>query len=1033
MISAAAMLDEDMDEDCEIEDKKERGAIEYLNYEGDGIFDSIYEVMWTKQEDNDKAIEVVIPDTVVFKFNKPTGWYYTKITRGGSLRLHKKRSSALRMSLILKHFQVKSSHCCSDIVAYYISQTEVDAEQRLHASNIHYLAEQDLEHFLLHTKNKNGILQRFVDPKPSTSAKFYNSMVRCTWSQSVCLVERRTNVHSLKPPTMHTQKNARLSRYDRAETFEGDFRNSNEYPLTSAKLLEQIEVVCKRMVNHFLDVAVGKLAINRMVVNFKFDADTRLHFLWCESLRLDRKKHAKTLQFLAPKPNIIGKIDDEAFNLANKLKLPPKDKQGEEFKKCIFCKKECCAIDFVAVQYHTLLAAVDEIKLKTDEEKLKSKMNSAVSKPLARLRDRWKQLEERNYYTEIGRPAEQPSATARDSSGRFAVRPWRDAEPSTQAPEVEQPRDTGVPIDESSFTQPMDIEQGLLAHIDERQLMKDPMAALAQAQKEWDERHRRHDFEHEEQAQVTDDIPRSCQDFQGIPWFVKYLHPYMTPKDWLHTRNRQDFLRLTVSMCDCCFLTLTNGLSSEDTLRRHHRQMARRPRFDGAAGKGGAGAQSPSAASWRCAQRGAREARGDPEQKLPPERRPHGLSRLLVACEVRFPPPSQGSETPGTTRIGGMTPGSPVTPSAAYLPPLTGMVSSPGLKDVLSDGRASSSASSHASEIIGREVTGHEDPADIPADPLQTSAQLDTPTAGRRRAKPDDQYVAFRTAPPSAASGEEGGADGAAETGSAAGAAALAPIATSTTEDGGAVCPTPSAELQPVQRVATEMTTASNFCGAGAAQPSGALTPLEVRDAGGRAATAASSPFAFGGTPSTHAAATGRGPVSPAEHRPHHLGDDGETLTPCTPAVQSVSAGWMREENDTESDHGSSEMNNIVIEPLAPVFVPYPRPRSRHAPAAAWPGRNCVGGAYCRSRLLRAARRCQRRTAGVRSATALHQVGLPPPPCPPCTLDNLLPRLSLLRAPSPAAACQSPGLHSASSGVDFHHVNTGGIFSTAAG
>eukprot|EP01062_Namystynia_karyoxenos_P073119 TRINITY_DN69967_c0_g1_i1.p1 TRINITY_DN69967_c0_g1~~TRINITY_DN69967_c0_g1_i1.p1 ORF type:complete len:862 (+),score=280.75 TRINITY_DN69967_c0_g1_i1:118-2586(+) len=612
------MLDEDMDEDCELEDKKERGAIEYLNYEGDGIFDTIYEVLWTKQEGG-KGIDIVVPDTVVFKFNKPTGWYYTKITKSSALRLHKKRTSALRMGLILQHFQRMSASCCSDIVAYYISQTELDAEQHQRTSKIHYLARDELEQFLLHTKNKSGILQRFVDPKPSTSSKFYNSLVRCTWSQSVCLVERRANVHDLKPPKVVTQKNPRLSRYDRAETFEGDFRNSNEYPLTSAKLLEQIQGVCQKIVDHFNDVACQRLGINRMVVNFKFDSDTRAHFLWCESLRLERRTHPVTGEPLAPPPTVIGGDQAQAFNLANKLQLPPRDMQGQDYTKCRMCAAESAVRDFVKVSYHTLLAAHDEIRL----------TNRAQSARLAEVRARWARVEQMAKLVHAGHaPTDEQSL--RD---RHAVRPW-----SRTAPQRRQPAevvDTGVAIDETSFTTPMNTDRGLLAHVDERQLLKEPLAALAQAAREWEERHKR---AAEAQPQVgsprTGEGPRSepgspkspagVPDYRGIPWFVRHLHPYITRKDWLHVRGREDFLQLSVSMCDSCFVTLVTGLSSEDTLRRFHGRISRRPRLSRSPPPLFAEPRSPK-----------RELEEDPApQKL--TRKLHGMSRLLIPCSVRF-------------------------------------------------------------------------------------------------------------------------------------------------------------------------------------------------------------------------------------------------------------------------------------------------------------------------------------------------------------------------------------------------------------
>eukprot|EP00755_Sulcionema_specki_P029443 Sspe_Gene.92200::Locus_64053_Transcript_1_1_Confidence_1.000_Length_1364::g.92200::m.92200 len=430
MVVSATMLDEEVDEDCELEDRKERGSIEYLNWEGDGIFDSIYEVLWTRIEGS--AVEIVVPDTIVFRFNKLTAWYYTKFGKGKAPRLHKKRSSALRLNLLLKHFQRLSQHNSSDIVAYFITQEALENDTQ--GSTICYLTKSELPHFLLHTGNKNGILQRFIDPKHSTNMVLSNCMVRSTWSSSVCLIERRSSIHPLT--------NTKLSRYARAETFEGDFRNSNEYPLTSATLLEEIEDACRVIVNHFAEAACGKIGISRMVVNFKFDSDTQLHFLWCESLRLTTKRHPLTGAPLAPPPSVIG--GGQSFDLGNKLKLPLPAEQGEKFRACAICDVEFCVADLVSTPYHTMLAAFDEIKLSGLEgqsaEKLRLRLNRA------------------------------PPRKRQNAGGEVHCT---------------------VPIDSQSFTQKHNNKQGLLANVDDRLLLRDPMGALEQAIKEWEEREER--------------------------------------------------------------------------------------------------------------------------------------------------------------------------------------------------------------------------------------------------------------------------------------------------------------------------------------------------------------------------------------------------------------------------------------------------------------------------------------------------------------------------------------------------------------
>ena len=564
MRRTAALLDDDVDDDCELEDKKERGALEFLNIEGDGILDSMYEVLWTKQDDSVHSVgDVVVPDTVVFKFNKPTGWYFTKISSKTKVaRLHKKKPSALRVGLILKHFENSSASNCSDIVAYFISQVAEGHK----SSRIFYLTRSELKDWLEKRKNKNGILQGFVDPKPSTSSQYNNCLVRCTWNQSVCLVERRTNVHALT----NTKK---ASRYDRAETFEGDFRNSIEYPLTSAKLLEHTRRVCSSIVDHFFNIACGKVGIANMVINFKFDADTRLHLLWCESLRLDVKKHPITHIALAPAPSQIGGCV-QTFSLANKLKLPSKSEQGQEFAECPFCKKEFSVGDMVEVSYHTLLSTYDEIKLHGLGE----------SASLTRLRKKW-----------------------------FKKKPSFDSK--------NMKRETTVPIDSQCFTIPMNPDQGLLAHLDERLFLEPPdgpMVALSKAIDEWDDRQARNKEKEEVIVpKVTQASQRSCVDVPGIPWFVKQLHPHITVRDWVHVRDRDDFLGLKTNSCGFCFLGLTHGLTTEDTLKRHHMNITKKPHIE-------SGNELPLAVTRRRRHLGSDDRR----------QRATGLSRLIVPCIV---------------------------------------------------------------------------------------------------------------------------------------------------------------------------------------------------------------------------------------------------------------------------------------------------------------------------------------------------------------------------------------------------------------
>ena len=170
----------------------------------------------------------------------------------------------------------------------------------------------------------------------------------------------------------------------------------------------------------------------------------------------------------------------------------------------------------------------------------------------------------------------------------------------------------------------------LLAHIDERILLSTPNTALRKAIKEWDERQIRNDnanSEKEPQQEIddTDGPPRSCSDVPGIPWFIKKLHPYITLKDWLHVRNREDFLSLEVVTCAFCFLGLSHGLFSADTLRMYHKKLANKPKLQ---------CERILAPLHR-----NRVVEND-DRRIPSL----GRSRLLVPCRIRFRDPEVGND-----------------------------------------------------------------------------------------------------------------------------------------------------------------------------------------------------------------------------------------------------------------------------------------------------------------------------------------------------------------------------------------------------
>eukprot|EP01006_Ploeotia_vitrea_P030932 TRINITY_DN63245_c0_g1_i2.p1 TRINITY_DN63245_c0_g1~~TRINITY_DN63245_c0_g1_i2.p1 ORF type:complete len:906 (-),score=71.36 TRINITY_DN63245_c0_g1_i2:117-2834(-) len=552
----------DIDDDCELEDKKEPGETDFLNVEGDGVLDVIYECLWTKWDDMDLKLDMVIPDTVVFKFNKPIAWYFTRVLRSGGKiipKLHKKKDSMLRNKNILAAFLHTTSKNVSEIVAYFISICKPDQPAVPGGeptgkvfTRITYFNRQDLETFLLMREERDdGILQVFVDPKPSTSGKYFNSLIRCTWSPSVCLVERRASIHLLDDP--------KHSMYERAETFEGTFRNSEEFPLTSITLLDDIQHRCLTIVNHFLNIA-RTIAVKRMVLNFKFDTRGLLMFLWCESLRLVRDM---SVPHRAPVVvGTDGKLPE--FNLDNKLKLPSRLRQGVVFDTCSLCDRAHSIFTMFRVKYRTILASYNEIH------------NPAGTgcnwvEDVVALRHMKEQEA-----TRINRTWEE--AIARPKASKRS-RPWREKKKEEKAaPEWAPPIDV---VDATLFTEPNKEHSGLLSKIDNRILLHDPMEALNELTYRLADIKASEEQNTEAKKQELKQISSTLASQQiQIPWFIRKLHPYMTIYDYIKVRARDDFQNIEAQMCGTCFLTITKQFPSIHTMTDTMKEaLSRKPKL----------------------------------------------------------------------------------------------------------------------------------------------------------------------------------------------------------------------------------------------------------------------------------------------------------------------------------------------------------------------------------------------------------------------------------------------------------------------
>ena len=83
--------------------------------EGDGVIENIYHFLWTKDTIFNTDPLVYIPQTILYKYQKPCYWYFTSVI---DHKLKKKNASKLNKENIRQVFLKHVSK--SGIVAYYI-------------------------------------------------------------------------------------------------------------------------------------------------------------------------------------------------------------------------------------------------------------------------------------------------------------------------------------------------------------------------------------------------------------------------------------------------------------------------------------------------------------------------------------------------------------------------------------------------------------------------------------------------------------------------------------------------------------------------------------------------------------------------------------------------------------------------------------------------------------------------------------------------------------------------------------------------
>ncbi len=365
--------------------------------EGDGVIENIYHFLWTKDTIFNTDPYVIIPQTILYKYQKPCYWYFTSKVDN---KLKKKSTVKVTTEHIREVFTKHISK--SGIVAYYIykkakieSKYETDKpnfektmkhlfdkekeneETSDNTNNSGYIIEYfDLKKFDEFLKNKytyeDGILQKFEDPKGD-----YNVTYRLTWSPKLCLFEKCSNTKKIN--------DKRYDIYEKAVTYEGEEFQTKTEPLKGSNLPDRIEKIGMSIANHVSNITLEKIKIVRMILNFKIDKKDRVLFLWCSSLRIENGLEKKNFNSLNHNNQIkavdIGKISLRTPENINIFKYSINGKPIKPHKDavCLNCGQKVESYRLYEISFGTIIESHDNRKRDRDLYEIYNKINMTSS------------------------------------------------------------------------------------------------------------------------------------------------------------------------------------------------------------------------------------------------------------------------------------------------------------------------------------------------------------------------------------------------------------------------------------------------------------------------------------------------------------------------------------------------------------------------------------------------------------------------------------------------------------------------------
>jgi hypothetical protein len=341
----------------------------YSLIEGDGVIENIYHLLWTKDTIFGTDPNVLIPHTVIYKYQKPCYWYFSSRE---DEKLKKKSSSKLTNEHIKEVFTSRVSK--SGIVAYYIykkyahnSKYETDNIKNFEDTTgfnrtykqvkeglyvIEYFDREKFEDFL---KNKmtydDGILQKFEDPKGEN-----NFTIRLTWSPKLCIFEKNTNLKKIH--------DTRYNLYERVVTYDGEEFQTRTEGIKGDNIPDRIEKIGMNIASHISNITLERIKIVRMVLNFKISKDDKILFLWCSSLRVDNSGEKVKENIETYKEPDVNKIKIHVPETINLFKFSNTNKPIVPYKDsvCLNCDFKVESYKLYEISFKTLIESHENRK-----------------------------------------------------------------------------------------------------------------------------------------------------------------------------------------------------------------------------------------------------------------------------------------------------------------------------------------------------------------------------------------------------------------------------------------------------------------------------------------------------------------------------------------------------------------------------------------------------------------------------------------------------------------------------------------------